>query len=75
MRVGRAWIILADAKKPKDERIKSGKYVKERRIIGICTMLSLIWTIKIFMVTFNRRGEFTDGSKKYQHGIIALASS
>lgn len=30
MRVGSYWVIPADAEKPKDERIKSGKYVKER---------------------------------------------
>ena len=30
MRVGSYWAIPADAEKPKDERIKSGKYVKER---------------------------------------------
>lgn len=30
MRVGSYWAIPADAVKPKDERIKSGKYVKER---------------------------------------------
>lgn len=28
MRVGTFWAIPADAKKPKDERIKSGKYIK-----------------------------------------------
>lgn len=30
MRVGSYWAIPSDAVKPKDERIKSGKYVKER---------------------------------------------
>ena len=30
MRVGSYWAIPADAVKPKDERIKSGKYIKER---------------------------------------------
>ena len=29
MRVGRAWIIPADAEKPSDGRIKSGKYIKK----------------------------------------------
>lgn len=28
MRVGSYWAIPADAEKPKDERIKSGKYIK-----------------------------------------------
>lgn len=28
-RIGNMWAIPADAKKPKDERIKSGKYIKE----------------------------------------------
>ena len=27
-KVGNVWVIPEDAKKPKDERIKSGKYVK-----------------------------------------------
>ena len=30
VRVGRAWVIPSDAKKPKDERVKSGKYIKEK---------------------------------------------
>ena len=29
-RVGKAWIIPVDAKKPADARIKSGKYIKKR---------------------------------------------
>ncbi len=29
-RVGRTWAIPADAEKPKDARIKSGKYVKAK---------------------------------------------
>lgn len=29
-RVGRAWIIPENAKKPKDARIKSGKYIKNK---------------------------------------------
>ena len=29
-RVGNTWAIPADAEKPKDERIKTGKYIKER---------------------------------------------
>lgn len=29
-RIGSHWAILADAEKPKDERVKSGKYVKEK---------------------------------------------
>lgn len=32
MRVGSYWAIPADAEKPKDERIKSGKYIKADRI-------------------------------------------
>ncbi len=28
MRVGKYWAIPSDAKKPKDERIKSGRYIK-----------------------------------------------
>ncbi len=28
MKFGTTWAIPADAKKPKDERIKSGKYIK-----------------------------------------------
>ena len=30
MRVGNYWAILAEAEKPKDERIKSGKYIQKR---------------------------------------------
>jgi hypothetical protein len=30
MRVGYSWVIPADAEKPKDARIRSGKYVKTR---------------------------------------------
>lgn len=30
MRVGYSWVIPADAEKPKDARIKSGRYVKGR---------------------------------------------
>ena len=29
MKVGTCWVIPADAKKPDDERIKSGKYIKQ----------------------------------------------
>ena len=29
LRVGSTWIVPANAKKPKDERIKSGKYIKQ----------------------------------------------
>ena len=29
-KMGAYWSILEDAEKPKDERIKSGRYVKER---------------------------------------------
>ena len=29
-RVGKAWIIPADAKKPADARIKSGRYIKKK---------------------------------------------
>ena len=28
--VGNSWAIPADAKKPKDKRIKSGRYIKEK---------------------------------------------
>lgn len=31
MRVGNYWAIPAEAEKPKDERIKSGKYIKKRQ--------------------------------------------
>ena len=31
VRIGYAWAIPADAKKPKDERIKSGKYIKKEK--------------------------------------------
>ena len=30
-KVGAYWLIPEDAEKPKDERIKSGKYVKKKR--------------------------------------------
>ncbi len=30
MRVGSYWAIPADAEKPKDERIKTGKYIKNK---------------------------------------------
>ena len=29
-KMGNVWVIPADAEKPKDERIKSGKYVKSK---------------------------------------------
>ena len=29
-RIGQAWIIPSDAKKPADARIKSGKYIKKK---------------------------------------------
>ena len=29
-KIGSYWAVPADAEKPKDERIKSGKYIKER---------------------------------------------
>ena len=29
-KIGSYWAIPADAEKPKDERIKSGKYIKEK---------------------------------------------
>ena len=29
-RIGNAWAIPSDAQKPKDARIKSGKYIKEK---------------------------------------------
>lgn len=28
--IGNSWVIPADAEKPKDQRIKSGKYIKSR---------------------------------------------
>ncbi len=31
VRVGRAWVIPDDAKKPDDARIKSGKYIKSNQ--------------------------------------------
>ena len=31
MKVDSSWVIPRDAKKPKDERIKSGKYIKCRK--------------------------------------------
>lgn len=30
MRIGTVWAVPADAKKPKDARIKSGKYIKKK---------------------------------------------
>ena len=30
MKIGSYWAIPEDAEKPKDERIKTGKYIKER---------------------------------------------
>lgn len=33
-RIGYQWIIPADAEKPKDARIKSGKYVKSKKDNG-----------------------------------------
>ena len=32
MRIGNYWAIPSDAEKPKDQRIRSGKYVKTRTI-------------------------------------------
>jgi len=34
MRIGYTWAIPADAEKPKDARVKSGKYVKEKEKSG-----------------------------------------
>lgn len=34
MRVGSYWAIPADAEKPKDERIRSGKYIKTKNSIN-----------------------------------------
>lgn len=31
MRIANTWAVPADAVKPKDERIKSGKYIKEKK--------------------------------------------
>ena len=33
-KIGYSWIIPLDAEKPKDERIKSGKYIKKNRCGG-----------------------------------------
>lgn len=30
MRIGTVWAVPADAEKPKDARIKSGKYIKQK---------------------------------------------
>ena len=30
MRIGYSWVIPADAKKPEDQRVKSGKYIKKK---------------------------------------------
>jgi hypothetical protein len=30
--IGNSWVIPANAEKPKDQRIKSGKYIKDRSI-------------------------------------------
>ncbi len=30
MRIGYSWAIPADAKKPEDQRVKSGKYIKKK---------------------------------------------
>lgn len=30
MKVGPTWVILADAEKPDDQRVKSGKYIKAK---------------------------------------------
>ena len=30
MKVGPTWVILADAEKPDDHRVKSGKYIKAK---------------------------------------------
>lgn len=30
VRIGYAWAIPADAKKPEDQRVKSGKYIKQK---------------------------------------------
>ena len=32
MNVGSFWVVPKDAKKPKDERIKSGKYIKDSSV-------------------------------------------
>ena len=31
MRIGTVWAVPADAEKPKDARIKSGKYIKSKK--------------------------------------------
>ena len=35
MKVGYTWVIPADAEKPVDERIKSGRYIKEKKNKGV----------------------------------------
>lgn len=34
IKIDSSWVIPADAKKPKDERIKTGKYIKEKNSVG-----------------------------------------
>ena len=36
MKIGSYWAIPADAEKPDDQRIKSGKYIKKQRIARRC---------------------------------------
>lgn len=36
MKIGYAWIVPADALKPLDARIKSGKYIKETTPAEVC---------------------------------------
>ena len=36
MKVGSFWVIPKDAEKPKDERIKNGKYIKDNKLKDCC---------------------------------------
>ena len=37
MKIGSYWAIPADAEKPDDQRVKSGKYIKKQRPVRRCT--------------------------------------
>ena len=37
MKIGSYWAIPADAEKPDDQRVKSGKYIKKQRTVRRCT--------------------------------------
>ena len=36
MKIGSYWAIPADAEKPDDQRVKSGKYIKKQRTVRRC---------------------------------------